>query len=140
MKVFLDTNVLISSVATRGLCADVFREVIANHQLIVSPSLLSEVEKVLENKIGAPQDLITSFIDLIRQDNIISDSGDLLDINIQDKTDIPILSSAFHGGAECFITGDKKILALVQIESMEILSLRMFWEKLVAGRSNPDIS
>jgi uncharacterized protein len=137
MKVFLDTNVLVSAVATRGLCADVFREVITNHQLIVSPSLLSEVEKVLENKIGAPQDLITSFIDLILQDNIISDSGDLLDINIQDKTDIPILSSAFHGGAECFITGDKEVLALEHIESMEILSPRMFWERLAGAKSQP---
>lgn len=27
MKVFLDTNVLVSAIATRGLCADVLREV-----------------------------------------------------------------------------------------------------------------
>ena len=32
MKVFLDTNVLASAAATRGLCADVLREVFASHR------------------------------------------------------------------------------------------------------------
>jgi putative PIN family toxin of toxin-antitoxin system len=130
MKVFLDTTVLVSSVATRGLCADVFREVITNHQLVISPSLFTEVETVLREKIGAPQDNITSFTDLLKQDSIISDSNDLLVINIQDTTDIPILSSAYYEKAEYFITGDKQILALIKVKEMAIVSPRMFWEKL----------
>ncbi len=135
MKVFLDTNVLVSAVATRGLCADVFREVLTNHQLIVSPPLLGEVETVLENKIGVPKDIIASYIELILQDSIISDSTDLIEINFQDSTDIPILSSALHCGAEYFITGDKEILALAQVGEMAILSPRMFWEKLAGAKS-----
>jgi len=39
VKVFLDTNILVSATATRGLCADVLREVLASHQLIVSDPL-----------------------------------------------------------------------------------------------------
>ena len=135
MKVFLDTNVLVSAVATRGLCADVFREVLTNHHLIVSLPLLTEVETVLSNKLGAPQDIIASFIELINQDSVISDNGDLIDIDFQDKTDIPILSSAFFGGAEFFITGDKEILTLVQVGEMVILSPRMFWERLAGAKS-----
>jgi len=34
VKVFLDTNILVSGVATRGLCADVIRLVLAEHELI----------------------------------------------------------------------------------------------------------
>ncbi len=41
MRVFLDTNVLVSAVATRGLCADVLREVLLSHQLLVSADLLA---------------------------------------------------------------------------------------------------
>jgi len=135
MKVFLDTNVLVSAVATRGLCADVIREVLTNHQLIVSPPLLTEVETVLSHKLGAPQDIVESFIELISQDSVISHTGDLIDLDFQDKTDIPILSSAFHGGAEYFITGDKEILALAQVGEMVILSPRMFWERLAGAKS-----
>jgi hypothetical protein len=35
VKVFLDTNVLVSGFAARGLCADVMRLVLAEHELIM---------------------------------------------------------------------------------------------------------
>lgn len=136
MKIFLDTNVLVSAIASRGLCTDVFREVITNHLLIISPSLLAEVEAVLKDKIGAPQDIISSFIELLKQDSITSDSCELLPIKIQDQGDILILSSAFHGRAEYFITGDKEILSLAKLGEMVILSPRMFWEKLTGAESS----
>jgi predicted nucleic acid-binding protein len=34
VRVYLDTNVLMSAVATRGLCADVLHVVVAEHQLV----------------------------------------------------------------------------------------------------------
>ena len=37
MKVFLDTNVLVSGFATRGLCADVIRLALAEHEPIAQP-------------------------------------------------------------------------------------------------------
>ncbi|HZL91991.1 MAG TPA: hypothetical protein VFB99_00055 [Vicinamibacterales bacterium] len=36
MKVFLDTNVLVSAFAARGICEDVLRIVLAEHQLVVA--------------------------------------------------------------------------------------------------------
>ena len=44
MRVFVDTNVLVAAVATRGLCADVLRAVLASHELVVSQQVLAEVE------------------------------------------------------------------------------------------------
>lgn len=44
MRVALDTNVLVSAVATRGLCADVFNLVLAEHHLVVSVTVLSELQ------------------------------------------------------------------------------------------------
>jgi len=35
VKVFLDTNVLVSALATRGLCADLLRKVLTEHELLV---------------------------------------------------------------------------------------------------------
>ncbi len=78
MRVFLDTNVLVSAVATRGLCADVFREVLTSHELIVSDALLKEVKKVLQQKFTVPPSLISEFLNLLKQDTIfIKPSGHL---------------------------------------------------------------
>ena len=54
MKVFLDTNVLVSAVAARGLCADVLREILVSHNLVITPPLISELKTVLLDKIGIP--------------------------------------------------------------------------------------
>ena len=43
MKVFLDTNVLVSGFATRGLSADVIRHVMAKHELITAEVVLDEL-------------------------------------------------------------------------------------------------
>jgi len=130
MRIFLDTNVLVSAVATRGLCADVFREVLLEHQLIVSEVLIFEVETVLGEKLGLPPNVTASFVELIRQDAIISEAYELLSLEIRDESDLSIISSAHHSGAEYFITGDKELLELHQVGNMAILSPRMFWEKL----------
>jgi uncharacterized protein len=40
LRVFLDTNVLVSAFAARGLCADLFELVLLQHELILSRSVL----------------------------------------------------------------------------------------------------
>jgi len=130
MKIFLDTNVLISAVATRGLCADVFREVIISHQLVISPSLLSEIKRVLTYKLGVPDEFVTEFIEIIGRDSLFSDSSPLAEIDIRDKDDVVILSAALNAGVNFFITGDKELLALRQLGTMEIISPREFWDRL----------
>ena len=46
MKVVLDTNVLASAAATRGLCADVLREVLAEHELVICKQVIDEGKNV----------------------------------------------------------------------------------------------
>lgn len=132
MKVFLDTNVLVSGFATRGLCADVVREVLTSHELVISTQVLSELSRVLRNKIGVPSGLVTEAVEMLKQDVHLTHPRHLLDIVVFDKTDLPILSSALNGKADVLVTGDKELLALGKIESLEIVSPREFWEKLKA--------
>jgi len=132
MKVFLDTNVLVSAVATRGLCSDVLREVLRHHHLIISPELLTELENVFRKALGLPQNMIFEFIEVIKQDSQLSTSSPLLNVKIRDKDDLLMLSSALNGGADLFITGDKELLGLQSIRDMGIVSPRMFWERLKA--------
>ena len=58
MRVFLDTNVLVSAFATRGMCADVLRVVLAEHTLITSEVVLRELSRVLRTRIGMPSRLV----------------------------------------------------------------------------------
>jgi putative PIN family toxin of toxin-antitoxin system len=130
MKVFLDTNVLVSAVATRGLCADVIREILVSHQLVVSGQLIAELKNILHTMIGIPQKIISDFVALVMQDSILSENTELINIDIKDKDDIIILSTALHGNAELFVTGDKALLEMEKIQSMRIISCRKFWEIL----------
>jgi len=136
MRVFLDTNVLVSAVATRGICADVLREVLVSHRLVVSSDLLREIEKVLHEKVKVPQSLISEFIALIEEDALLSEASPLSDIKIRDRRDVPILSAALNAGADLFVTGDKELLELRKVGETEIVSLRSFWEKLKAVHSD----
>jgi putative PIN family toxin of toxin-antitoxin system len=130
VRVFLDTNVLASAAATRGLCADLFREVLASHELITSRQVLSELRRVLKVQFRAPQDLIDDFMELMSEDTEIARPGDLPRVSLKDKDDLPILSAAIAAEAEVFVTGDKEILDLGQIRQMSIMSPRRFWEAL----------
>ncbi len=133
MRVFLDTNVLVGSVATRGMCADVVREVLVSHQLVISDPLLRELERILRTKIGVPEEIISEFMAVLRQDAVFSGETRPVNIEIDDPDDIPILSTAVNAGAECFVTGDKELLELARIGSMRILSPRGFWETITGG-------
>ncbi len=131
MKVFLDTNVIVSATATRGLCADVFREVLLTHELIVSEQLLTEVSRVLSAKFGASAEMIENVIRILKQDTIFSQPSDPPDVTIQDRDDLLILASALAGKADVLVTGDKELQALGSIHNLEIISPRQFWEKIV---------
>jgi len=54
MKVFADTNFLVSAFATRGLSVDVFQLVLAEHELMTGEFILTELQRVLRKKIESP--------------------------------------------------------------------------------------
>jgi len=130
MKVLLDTNVLVSAVATRGLCSDVLREVLASHELIISDALLKELQRVLQQKLRVPSSLISEFLHLLKQDTILVKPVELPHINITDKDDLIILASALSGNADLLVTGDRELLELDKVKNLEIVSPRAFWEKI----------
>jgi putative PIN family toxin of toxin-antitoxin system len=130
VKVFLDTNVLVSAVATRGLCADVLREVLTSHELVISDSLLKELKRVLQQKLRLPSPLISGYIDLLQQDTIFAKPVNLPDVAIKDKDDLIILASALSANSDLLVTGDRELLALGKVRNLEIVSPREFWEKL----------
>jgi hypothetical protein len=46
--------VLVSAVATRGLCADILQVVIAEHGLVIGETVLAELSRVLRQTMRVP--------------------------------------------------------------------------------------
>ena len=68
MRVFLDTNVVVSAVGTRGLCADVFQAVLAEHDLVVGQTVLAELHRVFPEKMRLSLDLTRELDVFLRQE------------------------------------------------------------------------
>ena len=129
MRVFLDTNGIVSATATRGMCADVLRTVIGFHDLVISENLVEELRRILKDKFGVPAELIDDVVWLLRQDTVAADVLPVADLPLKDPADWAILSSAINGAAAVLITGGKEVLGLRRIGSMEILTPRQFWDQ-----------
>ncbi len=134
MRVFLDTNVLVAAVATRGLCADVFRTVLVSHELVSSQQVLDEVRRVLRVKLGVSPGLVADFIRLLEQEAEFAPPARLPEIELNDRDDLPILGAANAARAEVFVTGDRELAELGTVEGMRVLSPRQFWEGLKSHR------
>lgn len=134
MRVFLDTNVLASALATRGLCADLFESVLAEHDLLTSTAVLVELRRILASKFRLPADLVEACIALIEVSAEPITGAVELTRPVPDPDDAPILAAALAVNAGCFVTGDKAFLDLGEVAGMPIQSPRQFWEKQRLGR------
>lgn len=126
----MDTNVLVSAFTARGLCADLFKAATVSCELIVSEPLCEELRRILATKFQYSAEEIAEALEIIEQDAFGVRSAPALDIEIQDVGDILVLSTAIHGKADVFVTGDKEVLALGKVGDMRIVSPRQFWEIL----------
>ena len=134
MKVFLDTNVLASALATRGLCAELFESVLTGHDLLASSELLAELRRILITKLLIPADTAYAFISLIEANATSLTTPAEFPAGIPDPDDAPLIAAALDGGAECFVTGDKALLDLDSVAGMPVITPRRFWELTRHGR------
>jgi putative PIN family toxin of toxin-antitoxin system len=131
VKVFPDTNVLASSIATRGLCSELLESVIHDHELLTCRAVLLELERVLTEKLRLPGPVIAGFLELLRAESSVVESTIHRSIPIKDADDIPILTCAMAGKADVFVTGDKELLQLRRIEDLAVVSPRELWLHLM---------
>jgi putative PIN family toxin of toxin-antitoxin system len=129
VRVFLDTNVLVAAFATRGLCADVFRLVLAEHELLVSATLIEELTGALTRKVRVPDPVVREIVAFLRAvGSTVEVAPKQPPIAVRDPDDVVILGEALSGGADVLVTGDKDLLVLVQVGALRILDPRGFWE------------
>lgn len=132
MKVALDTNVLVSAVATRGLCADILHAILAEHELVVGATVLAELGRVLRRKIRVPADTVREMDAFLRRHAVVVDGAPTLALKLRDRSDLPVLAEALAGGADLLVTGDGDLLEIAGHAPLPIVTPRGFWERLRA--------
>jgi putative PIN family toxin of toxin-antitoxin system len=133
VRVFLDTNVLVAAFATRGLCADIVRTILADHLLITGEVVLTELRAVLEERIKLPTSTVTEIVSTLRTQEVVPRPAEPASLGVRDTDDEWIVASAIAGRADVLVTGDQDLLAVADRSPIPILSPRGFWEQLRSG-------
>jgi putative PIN family toxin of toxin-antitoxin system len=133
VRVCLDTNVLVAAVATRGLCADVLRTVLAEHDLVFGDVILAELRRVLTTKFKVPPDRLDVIEAVFAPFPCLPKPSKPGPAAIRDAADRWIYATALAGNADVLVTGDRDLLVVAAAAPFRILEPRAFWELLRAG-------
>ena len=128
MRVFLDTNVLVSAFATRGLCADVLRSVLAEHTLVTGDVGLGELERVLRSRIKLPRTKIEQIVVFLREHEVVPKPTAPSVVPVRDQDDRWVVASAVTAAADVLVTGDRDLLDVAAQSPLKIVDPRGFWE------------
>ena len=130
MKVFLDTNVLVSAFATRGLCADLYERLLTEHEIVIGEPVVAEVLDILQRKFRATVELLVKVEAELRLLQVILAQATAPSLPIKDIDDPWIVACALVANADCFVTGDAELLGLSMVEKLPIISPRDCWNQI----------
>jgi predicted nucleic acid-binding protein len=147
VKVFFDTNVLASALATRGFCAEVFELTLERHDVVLGEPVLTELERVLRDKLGVDASRVRRVLGSLGRLPVARSGGatapSLLgsgpapgsgappDLTaISDPDDVPVVASALAAGADVLVTGDATLRKDARDLPLQVLSPRQYWELL----------
>jgi uncharacterized protein len=130
VKIFFDTNVLASALATRGLCADLFRLVVTEHELLTGEFNLSELRRVLRERFRVLPAVAKEAELALRQNTIVPVPRKTLLVEVRDPDDAWVLASAVRAGADVLVSGDKDLLAIAERAPIRIMDPRGLWNLL----------
>ena len=133
MRVFLDTNVLMSAIATRGICADLLRSVVAEHELIVGEVVLTELRRVLAAEFRLPVERIDEVETFLRTYEVVAKPHARDPVVVRDPADRWVLANARAATADILVTGDADLLAVAATAGLGIVTPREFWTELRRG-------
>ena len=128
MRVIIDTNVILSAFAGRGLAHALFELCLEKHEIIISEHILSEVQRNLQKKLKMPKDKVLMITEYLREFCSISNYKRLDKGVCRDIDDVKILGLSEAANPDYIITGDKDLLALKEFHSVPLITPREFWE------------
>lgn len=130
MKVFLDTNVLLSAFLSNGLCAALMRQLLeSDHEILIGEPVAREFVRIAKEKFHEPPQALSYAYEILRRQTTLPGVAEIPE-GIPDPDDAPIIACALSGNSELFVTGDYALLELGEVRAMPIVSPREAWERL----------
>ncbi len=129
MKVYLDTSVVVSAVATRGVCADLLHVILAEHELVLGETVLTELRRVLSRKIGLSRETLGELETFLRRQATVVTAREAVSSKTLDAADAAVLAEAATAAVDVLVTGDRDLLEVVD-SPVTIVSPRGLWERL----------
>lgn len=130
MRVFPDTGVLVAALATRGLCADLLRLVLVEHQLVTGRPVFRELRRVLVEQLRLPQATADQVMPFLREQGEISTPAQPAPWPADDADDRWVLAAALEVGTDVLVTSDPAFFAIEDRVPFRICRPREFWELL----------
>ena len=131
MRVFPDTNVLFAALATRGLCSDLLRALLAEHDVVIGAPVLVELRRSLRGKLRMPSDRVEMVTDFVSELELAPSAplraGRPARI---DAADAAILECAARARVDIVVTGDGALLKLREYAGIPVVSPRDLWLRL----------
>jgi putative PIN family toxin of toxin-antitoxin system len=130
VKIFLDTHVLVSAVISRGLCRDLLRTAMEEHDVVASQLVIDEFERVLREKFGATQPALDKALMLLDGLEVTTNPTMALEVGALKTNDALIVTAAIDARADVLVTGDHGMLEQEYDLPIDVLSPRGFMERL----------
>jgi uncharacterized protein len=130
VRVCLDTNVLVAAFATRGLCADILRVCLTEHELVLGEVHLKELSRALKRKLRMDDAGVAAVIDVFNEIEIVPKPKTPAAFPVRDSDDRWIVATALDAHADVLVTGDNDLLTAAKKSPLPIVSPRDFWQLL----------
>ena len=131
MKVFVDTNLWLAGRFGRGLCADLLEGLIeADIEILLDERVLAEFRRIGRNKFTVIDSTFDEAMLFFTRYAATLPASDTRAPGVPDPDDALIIAAALSADASLFVTGDKALLALESLGSMQIVDPRTIFMKL----------
>lgn len=126
MRVFIDTNILVSAMLFKNSKAYIgYEKLVRECESFISNKTIDELRKVFNNKFQDKIQMLDIFIAIILKSVHLVEDTDIsypLENTIRDKKDIFIYRNAKYLNCDAIITGDKDFLENTQLD-IKVISI-----------------
>ena len=133
MRIFIDTNVLVSAFLGSKVCNDVLTTVLSEHELVVSDVVVTEFETVLRRKLQMTGTALKKALALVDDAEVVSPSSASIRPGITATNDLKIVLSARDAAVDLLVTGDRGILEQATNFDVPAFSPRNFLQLIEGG-------
>lgn len=134
MRIFYDTNVILSATLFRGRVADLHVAILqAGHEPITSSRVVAELIEVLKRKVAptSPERAAAIIRRVLVEWACLPATEGPPSVSVRDPDDEGVLADAESMEADYLITGDKDLLSVSdQVKTLRVLSPAEFREVL----------